>query len=129
MRQPSPFLKASNKTVYEIFLRRNIRQSNSIFSSAQKNEQSDQDRILTVPNLLCVGRIAVSPYLATSIINGDLKISFVIFGLAGFSDLVSIVFDLLLRFLFLVCLEEDNLRDSECQKYLCKKREKGRDYG
>ena len=102
MRQPSPLLKTSNKTVYEIFLRRNIRQSNSIFLSAQKNEQSDQDRILTVPNLLCVGRIAVSPYLATSIINGDLKTSFVIFGLAGFSDLVSIVFHLLLLFFFSV---------------------------
>ena len=84
----SPPLLTATRNVFDIFLRRNIRQSNSIFLSAQKSERSDQDRILTVPNLLCVGRIAVSPYLASSIINGDLKTSLAIFGLAGFSDLV-----------------------------------------
>jgi len=71
-----------------IFPRRTLRQSNVIFSSAQSNEHGEQDRIFTVPNLLCVGRIAVSPYLASSIINGDLKTSLAIFGFAGFTDLM-----------------------------------------
>lgn len=78
--------KTSN--VYNNLLRRSLRQSKGALLCAQKNERSDQDRILTVPNLLCIGRIAVSPYLATSIINGDLKTSLAIFGLAGFTDLL-----------------------------------------
>ena len=53
------------------------------------NVSQDKDRIFTVPNLLCVGRIAVSPYLAASIINGDYKTSLIIYSLAGFTDLVS----------------------------------------
>ena len=80
--------KTSN--VYNNLLRRSLRQSKGALLCAQKNERSDQDRILTVPNLLCIGRIAVSPYLATSIINGDLKTSLAIFGFAGFTDLVSV---------------------------------------
>ena len=76
--------------VCNIFLRRSLRQGKGALLCAQKNERNDQDRILTVPNLLCFGRIAASPYLATSIINGDLKTSLAIFGFAGFTDLVSI---------------------------------------
>jgi len=78
--------KTSN--VYNNLLRRSLRHSKGALLCAQKNERSDQDRIFTVPNLLCFGRIAASPYLATSIINGDLKTSFAIFGLAGFTDLL-----------------------------------------
>jgi len=52
------------------------------------NVSQDKDRIFTVPNLLCVGRIAVSPYLAASIINGDYKTSLIIYSLAGFTDLL-----------------------------------------
>ena len=81
--------KTSN--VYNNLLRRSLRHSKGALLCAQKNERSDQDRIFTVPNLLCFGRIAVSPYLATSIINGDLKTSLAIFGFAGFTDLVSIL--------------------------------------
>ena len=81
--------KTSN--VYNNLLRRSLRHSKGALLCAQKNERSDQDRIFTVPNLLCFGRIAASPYLATSIINGDLKTSLAIFGLAGFTDLVSIL--------------------------------------
>ena len=49
----------------------------------------EHDKIVTVPNLLCVGRIAASPYLAYSIVNGELVLSLGIFCLAGLSDLVS----------------------------------------
>ena len=52
------------------------------------NIDQDKDRIFTIPNLLCVGRIAVSPYLASTIINGDYKTSLIIYSLAGFTDLV-----------------------------------------
>ena len=48
-----------------------------------------QDKIFTVPNLLCMGRIVASPYLAYSIVEGELTRSLAIFCLAGFSDLVS----------------------------------------
>ena len=52
------------------------------------NITQDKDRIFTIPNLLCVGRIAVSPYLASTIINGDYKTSLIIYSVAGFTDLV-----------------------------------------
>ena len=58
--------------------------------SDMKSDPGEKDRIFTIPNLLCVGRIAASPYLAHTIINGDLKTSFFVFGLASFSDLVRI---------------------------------------
>merc|ERR1719468_459638 len=53
-----------------------------------KSDPGEKDRIFTIPNLLCVGRIAASPYLAHTIINGDLKTSLFVFGLASFSDLL-----------------------------------------
>ena len=57
---------------------------------AHSNENlNEKDRVITVPNLLCVGRIAAAPYLSYSIIDGNLKTSLAIFGLASFSDLVS----------------------------------------
>ena len=48
----------------------------------------ERDKILTIPNLLCMGRIVVSPYLATIIINGDYKTSLIVYSIAGFTDLV-----------------------------------------
>ena len=48
-----------------------------------------KDKIVTVPNLLCVGRIAVCPYLSSIIISGDYKTSLLIYSIAGFTDLVS----------------------------------------
>ena len=58
-------------------------------SCSSTTDVKAQDKILTVPNLLCVGRIFASPYLAFSIVEGELVKSFAIFCLAGFSDLVS----------------------------------------
>ena len=56
--------------------------------SSDVNDKA-QDKIFTIPNLLCMGRIVASPYLAYSIVEGELIRSLAIFCLAGFSDLVS----------------------------------------
>jgi len=57
-------------------------------SCSSTTDVKAQDKILTVPNLLCVGRIFASPYLAFSIVEGELVKSLAIFCLAGFSDLL-----------------------------------------
>ena len=61
----------------------------SLLERKASNTVQDQDKIVTVPNLLCFGRIVASPYLAYCIVNGELVQSLGIFCLAGFSDLVS----------------------------------------
>ena len=58
-----------------------------LLSSSKDNDV--KDKIVTVPNLLCVGRIAVCPYLSSIIISGDYKTSLLIYSIAGFTDLVS----------------------------------------
>lgn len=65
---------------------RNIARSGVKFS--HQRHVDEKDRIFTIPNWLCVGRIAAAPYLAYTISNGDLKTSLAIFSLAGASDLV-----------------------------------------
>jgi len=45
-----------------------------------------KDRILTVPNLLCVSRIVAAPYLAHLIINGDFLLASGLFVYAGATD-------------------------------------------
>jgi len=45
-----------------------------------------KDRILTVPNLLCVSRIVAAPVLANSIINGDFLFASGLFAYAGATD-------------------------------------------
>ena len=61
----------------------------SILQRKSSSTVQEQDKIVTVPNLLCLGRIGASPYLAYSIVNGELVQSLGIFCLAGVSDLVS----------------------------------------
>jgi len=45
-----------------------------------------KDRILTIPNLLCVSRIVAAPYLAHLIINGDYMMASGLFVYAGATD-------------------------------------------
>lgn len=45
-----------------------------------------KDRIITVPNLLCVSRIAATPVIASSIIQGDFFLSTLLFMYAGATD-------------------------------------------
>ena len=48
-----------------------------------------QEKILTVPNALCVGRLAMAPYIAHLVINeADFKTSLGLFCVAGVSDLL-----------------------------------------
>ena len=89
VRQAPPLASVTIKT-FDFHLRRSLKQSRIGFVGAAQKKEKHHDRILTVPNLLCVGRIGVSPYLATTIINGDLNIALAVFGLAGFSDLVKL---------------------------------------
>ena len=46
-----------------------------------------KDRIVTIPNLLCVSRIIAAPYIAHSIINGDYTTAAGLFVYAGATDL------------------------------------------
>jgi len=57
------------------------------FNSSEPPEAEDKkDRILTVPNLLCVSRIVAAPYLAHLIINGDYMLASGLFVYAGATD-------------------------------------------
>ncbi|TRY73981.1 hypothetical protein TCAL_01569 [Tigriopus californicus] len=47
-----------------------------------------KENILTVPNGLCVFRIAATPYLAHLVLHNDLDYAFGLFALAGFTDLL-----------------------------------------
>lgn len=48
-----------------------------------------RENIFTIPNLLCVGRIAMSPYLGYVIIEGDFTLAMGLMIAAGLTDLVS----------------------------------------
>ena len=53
------------------------------------DKRLERENILTVPNLLCLTRIALSPYIAHLIIhNGDYPWALAVFGYAGITDAV-----------------------------------------
>lgn len=52
------------------------------------SNQEAKENIFTIPNGLCVFRIAATPYLAHLILQNDLDFAFGLFALAGFTDLV-----------------------------------------
>ena len=84
--RPLSLAQAQPKSLWHPSVWKGRRRSCS--STGTDGVQAAQDKILTVPNLLCVGRIVASPYLAFSIVEGELVKSLGIFCLAGFSDLV-----------------------------------------
>merc|ERR1719309_425242 len=53
---------------------------------SKKEENERLDRILTVPNLLCVSRIVLAPYIANCIITGDHFAASALFFYAGATD-------------------------------------------
>ena len=57
----------------------------------EMEEIVERENVLTIPNLLCVGRAAMSPYLAYVVIQGDFNMAMGLLMFAGFTDLV--VFD------------------------------------
>lgn len=50
-------------------------------------EVIERENILTIPNALCIGRIAMSPYLGYVIIQGDFTLGMGLMVAAGFTDL------------------------------------------
>ena len=53
-------------------------------------DELKRERILTVPNLLCVSRIAAAPLLAHLIIDkGDFPLAVAVFAYAGLTDVVT----------------------------------------
>ena len=73
----------------------------SYYSSSQKfcqdiSRQSrdvkltEKDKIITIPNLLCVSRIALAPYIAHLVINGQNEMALGLFTYAAITDLVLI---------------------------------------
>jgi len=57
--------------------------------SSSSSPEPKREKWLTVPNALCVSRIALSPYLAHLVVNGEHKMAFAVFAYAGMTDLVS----------------------------------------
>lgn len=55
-----------------------------------------RENIFTIPNLLCVGRIAMSPYLGYVIINGDFTLAMGLMIAAGLTDLVKLQYLIIL---------------------------------
>lgn len=53
-------------------------------------EVIERENIFTIPNLLCLGRIVMSPYLGYVIVNGDFTLAMGLMVAAGFTDLVSL---------------------------------------
>lgn len=51
-------------------------------------EAIEKENIMTIPNLLCVSRAALSPYLGYVVIQGDYKLAMGVLVVAGISDLV-----------------------------------------
>lgn len=50
----------------------------------------ERENVMTVPNLLCVGRAALSPYLAYVVVQQDYRVAMGVLMFAGLTDLVRI---------------------------------------
>ena len=57
-----------------------------IYRNGEKSETDKKDRIVTIPNLLCVSRIAAAPYISHLIINGNFPLACGVFVYAGATD-------------------------------------------
>ncbi|CAB4056570.1 CRLS [Lepeophtheirus salmonis] len=55
-------------------------------SSIRNDDFKEQDKILTVPNLLCASRIVASPYIGYLIVQNEYSLALACFGYAGLSD-------------------------------------------
>ena len=61
-------------------------------SNLSKEDKQKHENIITIPNLLCLSRIAAAPYLSHLIINqADFSWAMVIFMYAGLTDAVSYI--------------------------------------
>ena len=75
---PKLFLPASNQ--------RTCLSTSVICRNAETSDRERKDRIVTIPNLLCVSRIAAAPYISHLIINGNFPMACGVFMYAGATD-------------------------------------------
>ena len=59
-----------------------------LLSSGSADDDLKREKVLTVPNLLCVSRIVASPYLVQLVVSGQHKMALGLFAYAGITDLV-----------------------------------------
>lgn len=69
---------------------------------AKVKDRIHRENIITIPNALCVARIALTPLLGYFVIIGNFEPALYIFGFAGITDLVSLIKHRLFRFLSLL---------------------------
>lgn len=55
-----------------------------------KEKIIEKENIYTIPNLLCISRIVLSPYLGVLIVQDDFNLALAILGVAAVTDLVNI---------------------------------------
>ena len=60
----------------------------SYSSSSSPSSSVEREKVLTVPNLLCLSRIAASPYLVHLVATGQHQGALAVFAYAGVTDLV-----------------------------------------
>ena len=86
------FPNINSKLSLSSSLRRNellppTRCSSSSQDGIHSNPVEKKDRIVTIPNLLCVSRILAAPYIAYCIVNADYATAAALFAYAGATDL------------------------------------------
>lgn len=55
-------------------------------------EVIERENIYTIPNLLCVGRMVISPYLGILIVQSNFNMALAVLGFAAVTDLVKVKF-------------------------------------
>lgn len=62
--------------------------SNRFQSTTERSNKEQTENILTIPNVLTVGRMVMCPFLGYLVINNDYSTAFSLFIVAGITDLV-----------------------------------------
>lgn len=81
----SAILQANGRSPFSV---RSLTSTGVDLGSKDETAKPAKDNLLTVPNALCVSRIAMAPYLAHLIIEGDYTWALGLFAYAGITDLV-----------------------------------------
>ena len=66
-----------------------------------------KDNIYTIPNALSLSRIVMSPVIAYTVLNGQHSVALALFSVAGITDFVSLMADILYLTSFLEILKLD----------------------
>lgn len=81
------FQEALEKKKKQLKEKRQQIQENIRDKRTKVEEVIERENIFTIPNFLCIGRIALSPYLGYTIIHGDYNLSLGLMIVAGLTDL------------------------------------------